>query len=161
MYNGKINKCVFFGSGMESWSKTEKKRNKAKVFSRKPRPNPEVELAAWPGNPKSWEVFQGQCQEQPQTKVRKLRFSMATGISKVTEGRFLETCSTQIVKSKVFQRQETLFEESSLPEFIGQTQINRGAINCKSAIMSFTTVRMTFSSVKVLEPHDLRRMKTN
>ena len=44
------------------------------------------------------------------------------------------------------------------PYFMGQRQINRGAINCKSGIMCFTNVRMTFWSVKVLEPHDLRRM---
>ena len=47
------------------------------------------------------------------------------------------------------------------PCYMGQKQINRWAINCKSGIMCFTTVRMTFWSVKRLEPHDLRRMETN
>ena len=45
--------------------------------------------------------------------------------------------------------------------FVGQRQINRGAKDCKSRIMSFTKAGMAFWSVKVLEHHDLRRMEAN
>ena len=52
----------------------------------RPGANLEVELDTWPRNPKSWEVFQGQRQGQPQPKVQRGHFSKVTGHFWMLEG---------------------------------------------------------------------------
>ena len=58
--------------------KNWKNKNTAKWIFRKARNDPEVEPDAWPKNPKSREVFRGQCRDRPQAKVRKVCFYMVT-----------------------------------------------------------------------------------
>ena len=75
----------------------------------------------------------------------------------------MEICSTKIVKSNVFQGQETLFEERNLPMSLlpGPEANKSGSHKLQIVNSCLTSGRMTFWSAQVLEPHDLRRMKTN
>ena len=58
-----------------------------------------------------------QAEQKPSasTKNEKGVFPCKRGTSEGTEGRFLEISATIIVKSNVFRKQETLFEERSFP----------------------------------------------
>ena len=81
----------------------------------------------------------------------------------VTEGGLLEMCSSKIVKSSVFQIQETLFEERSSPMSLlpGPEANKSGGHKLQIVNNCLTSGRGTFWSAQVLQPHDLRRMKTN
>ena len=99
----------------------------------------------------------------PRPRWEKCAFPQTRFFFEVTERGFLEICSTKIVKSSVFHGQETRFEERSSPtSLLPRPEANKSGSHKLQIVNScLTNGRMTFWSVQVLEPHDLRRMETN
>ena len=71
--------------------------------------------------------------------------------------------SSKIVKSSVFHGQETVVVEHSSPMSLLRTPEANESGSHKLQIVNscLTSGRVTFWSVQMLEPHDLRRMETN
>ena len=103
---------------------------------RKQKPHPESELDAWPRNPKSWGFFQGHCQDQPQAKAKKVRFSKETEYFWSHRRAFFGNLFAGYYKKYGCSWTGDFLKNvvCQCPCYISQRQINRGAINCKSGM---------------------------
>ena len=97
------------------------------------------------------------------TKDEKKTFSGKRGTFESSRGGFVEDSSTKIVKTKVFIKQEALFEGSTFPMWLfhGPEPNNSGKQRLRIETHEFYQGRDDILVGHVLEHHDLRRMKAN
>ena len=93
--------------------------------------------------------------------VKRVLFLANGVLLKAQRGAFWKSVQPKLWKVMFFGHRRHFLENVVFQclYFVGQRQINRGAKDCKWRIMSFIRAGMTFWSVKVLEHHDLRKMK--
>ena len=95
--------------------------------------------------------------------MKKRAFPKKRDTFQAADSDFLGMYSRKIIKSNVFQSQETLFEGRSSPMSLlpGPQATNSGSHKWQIVNSCLTSGRVTFWSVQVLQPHDLRRMEAN